>query len=65
MSCGRDANAVKLLLLELGLELGSWLLSRLSSSTGSSFGMLYDPWSPPNPLRALAVEPCLLNPPVG
>lgn len=64
-SCVRVTKVVRLLLLELGLEFGSWLLSRPLASTGSSFGMLYDPWRPLSPLRALAEESCLCSPPSG
>jgi hypothetical protein len=39
-SCGRVTRVVRLLLLELGLEFGSWLLSRPLASIGSNFGML-------------------------
>jgi hypothetical protein len=64
-SCGRVTKVVRLLLLELGLEVGSWLLSRPLASIGSSLGMLYDPWRPLSPLRALAEESCLCSPPSG
>ena len=49
---------VKLLLLELGREDGS-LLPSLLLDIGSSLGMLYEPVSPPCPLRELAAEFCL------
>lgn len=64
-SCGRVARSGKLLLLEVGLEPGSWLLSRLSVLIGSSFGMLYELWSPPRPLRMLPLDSGLLRLVIG
>lgn len=64
-SCGRVTRVVRLLLLELGLEFGPWLFSLPLVSTGSSFGMLKDPWRPLSPLRVLAEESCLWSPPSG
>ena len=48
-----------LLLLDVGLEEDSILASVLSG-VGSSFGMLYDPVSPPYPLLVLFKELSLL-----
>lgn len=64
-SCGRVARLARLLLLELGREFGSWLLSRLLVLMGSSLGMLYELWSPLMPLRVPLAEPGRLKPVIG
>jgi len=55
---------VRLLLLELGRESGSLLVSLLPE-VGSKRGILCEPWSPPRPLRALTREFCRLKLPPG